>query len=177
MAAQTALASSPKLHLYSDIFEGTGLKKYLCCPGDSKPARIRFQFRCGTSFLREATGRRDVEAYEENFDLLEDSEQHPQHCLHCTSAPTVESVEHVMTECQLYNTIRVELHTSLQQLCPTAYEAFRQCDGRSQTVQLLRDDFWKSALPYDNAHAATALVNTYLKKLMDIRDKACMNTE
>ena len=65
VAVQTALASAPKLHLYRDIFEGTGLKKYLCCPGDFQAARVRFQLRCGTSFLREETGRRDVEAYEE----------------------------------------------------------------------------------------------------------------
>ena len=174
VAVQAALASKPKLHLYRDILEGAGFKRYLAChTGGFSAATIRFQFRCGTTILREESGRREAAAFEEMEDLMVDGEEHPQHCPHCTGAHTVETVQHVMTECPLYETIREDLHSGLRHLCPTAYLAFQSSDARSQTVQILRDDFWADAVPAHDAHTVLQMVNTYLQKLMDTRKEHC----
>ena len=47
-----ALSTKPRLGLYNRVTEGAGLKEYLCRHTDGhRAAKIRFQFRSGTSML------------------------------------------------------------------------------------------------------------------------------
>ena len=99
-----------------------------------------------------------------------DGEQHPQQCPHCTHCRTIESVQHVMTACPLYDGIREQIHSGLQRFCPTAYLHFRQADQRTQTVLLLRDDFWSNEAPPNEVRAPMHLVDAFLISLMNLRD-------
>ena len=51
-----------------------------------------------------------------------------------------------------------------------AYLHFRQADQRTQTVLLLRDDFWSNEAPPNEVRAPMHLVDAFLVLLMNLRD-------
>ena len=93
---------------------------YIKCHVMSRTRRSALaKFRCGVAPLRIETGRYEMIPYEERY------------CFNCTNK--IESEEHVLLECPLYNDIRLELLSKID------LQHFDSLDNHEKACHLLSD--------------------------------------
>lgn len=154
------LSTKPRLGLYNRVNEGAGLKEYLLRHSDGhRAAKIRFQFRSGTSML--AHHRAD---YLRNHAHEDDSDA----CPTCAHADVMEDVPHVLFQCAAYAEFRTALFESLRELAGAAlFDAFLALSPFERAASFLRDEFM-SEVP-DLLPAIHRLVDSFLVDLVSHR--------
>ena len=110
-----------KLRTYKMFKHSYETEAYVKCHVMSRTRRSALaKFRCGVAPLRIETGRYEMIPYEERY------------CFNCTNK--IESEEHVLLECPLYNDIRLELLSKID------LQHFDSLDNHEKVCHLLSDD-------------------------------------